>query len=102
MTCGSRNSMIDTTSGEFGCKSGWCFKCGVTWKQCECSDRDDGHLARRAEELAMRGTPPIANQTAVANLVGRYRSNLQVNRERQHVFWMEVSRWKSPVQDVLL
>ncbi|PWW80122.1 hypothetical protein C7212DRAFT_273716 [Tuber magnatum] len=87
--CRNCHALVEISSGchhmTCRCKAEWCYKCGVTWKQCGCGDWDDGRLTRRAEELAMRGAPLNANQAIMAGLVGRYRRDLQVNHECQHV-----------------
>ncbi|KAG0642613.1 hypothetical protein HOY80DRAFT_881387 [Tuber brumale] len=87
--CKNCHALVEISSGchhmTCRCKAEWCYKCGVPWKKCECSDWDDGRLDRRAEELAMRGAPPNANQATIVDLVGVYRGNLQGNHECQHV-----------------
>ncbi|KAG0134774.1 hypothetical protein HOY82DRAFT_635731 [Tuber indicum] len=87
--CKNCHALVEISSGchhmTCRCSAEWCYNCGVTWKECECSDWDDGRLNRRAEELAMRGAPPNANRATIADLVGIYRTNLQVNHECEHV-----------------
>ncbi|RPA97200.1 hypothetical protein L873DRAFT_1742374 [Choiromyces venosus 120613-1] len=87
--CKNCHALVEISSGchhmTCRCKAEWCYKCGVTWKQCQCGDWDVGRLARRAEELAMREAPRNAAPATFAQLVTRFTRGLEVNHECEHV-----------------
>lgn len=66
------------------CKAEWCYRCGVTWKTCECGDWDEDHIHRRAEDLAIREMGAGAGVRALAVRAGAIVADLRVNHECEH------------------
>lgn len=74
------------------CKAEWCYRCGDVWKTCLCNDWDEGHLHRRAEDLAIREVGANANPLVLADLALQIRGDLQQHHECEHMGGWEYSR----------
>ncbi|KAF8860128.1 hypothetical protein BDZ45DRAFT_588835 [Acephala macrosclerotiorum] len=42
------------------CKAEWCYVCGANWKTCQCPTWSEARLLGRAEQIADRIIPPVA------------------------------------------
>ncbi|KAF4983168.1 hypothetical protein FDECE_17362 [Fusarium decemcellulare] len=66
------------------CGAEFCYKCGETWKTCECAQWDEAEIWDRANAVAARAPGPPLIQP---QLIQRIMQNLRVNHECDHDSW---------------
>ncbi|KAF8250894.1 hypothetical protein K440DRAFT_616536 [Wilcoxina mikolae CBS 423.85] len=74
------------------CGSEFCYRCGLKWKTCKCSDWDTRALDRRAEQLAIREVGDAVPPSRIARRTSEIRREILERHACEHDGRWENSR----------
>ncbi|KAL2207063.1 hypothetical protein CC79DRAFT_1383107 [Sarocladium strictum] len=89
--CNACKSVVELSTGcnhmTCRCGSQFCYKCGMKWKTCRCSQWDENRLLARAETIVARDGMIAANTRAHQDAIDAVRQNIVENHNCNHGRW---------------